>query len=128
MGTGDGVAAQARRESLLGYLDLDMAFDEQSYVDLSGSGGEGATFAEMHLFEREAVNLMEVLAGADATSGVPQIALSALDARPAAVRLAATLLDDTLVSACAEITPRSHRDQPEISPRSARSVRPMNRT
>ena len=51
------------------------------------------------LLEREYVNLMEVLAGADASNGVPQVALSEIERQSAAVQAAGTALTDTLVLA-----------------------------
>jgi hypothetical protein len=66
-----GSAAQTH---LLGFLDLDMAFSRQTYVDVQRQqlGTSEAQFKAL-LF-REHVNLMEVLTGVDSSNGVPQIA------------------------------------------------------
>lgn len=110
-------------EALLAFLDLDMAFDAASFVDLAAGGptkpsvanvaaGGAATMdggvpdaepstaaAHALLLEREYVNLMEVLAGSDASNGVPQVALSEIERQSAAVQAAGTALTDTLVLA-----------------------------
>ena len=46
--------------------------------------GEGLAGAE--LFARERINFAEVLAGGDASSGVPQVALGEVAAQPASVQ------------------------------------------
>jgi hypothetical protein len=66
------------------YLDLDMAFDDATFVSVYGKGspkGAVGTLPEQHdqLLKREHVNFMEVLAGADSTSGVPTVALSVVE-------------------------------------------------
>ena len=57
---------------LLSCLDLDMAFDAVTYVDTSTGvvGQEAVAFARLLDFER--FQMMSVLSGADASSGVPQ--------------------------------------------------------
>ena len=86
-------------------LDLDKAFDGDTFVQLGGEStagaaeGGGGGAAHARLLERENINLIEVLAGGDASSGVPQVALSHVEAQPAAVRVAAHALSDTLVRA-----------------------------
>jgi hypothetical protein len=88
------VAAGTRR--LLSCLDLDMAFDARSFVDVETGavGRPAAEFERLLLFER--LNLLEVLSGADATSGVPQKMLGAVRGDPA-LQVAASALYDTLV-------------------------------
>ena len=105
---GEGARALAARGEdggappLLAYLDLDMAFSEANFVDVA-TGRVGAAAADFdRLLARERINFAEVLAGADASSGVPQVALAELDARPAALRGARNLLSDTLVRAYLE--------------------------
>ena len=87
-------APGARR--LLSALDLDMAFDARSFVDVETGavGRSAADFERLLLFER--LNLLEVLSGADATSGVPQKMLGAVRGDPA-LQVAASALYDTLV-------------------------------
>ena len=77
----------AAEHNFLAFLDLDMAFDRQSFVDTS-KGTLGASL-EKHqkLLHLEHVNFAEVLAGADSTSGVPGNAESRLHAQPESVRL-----------------------------------------
>ncbi|KAG8466257.1 hypothetical protein KFE25_002013 [Diacronema lutheri] len=87
--------------NFLAFLDLDLAFDEQSYVDLTRLGPPQppaasapseheraavapAAAAFTQLLVREHVSFLETLVGADASSGVPQVALSALRERAAA--------------------------------------------
>jgi len=123
-----GAEAVARDEAepgaLLGFLDLDMAFDGDTFVRLAAfdekaaaarqDGATAATaaaaaaaaaepspaaHAHAELLHREYVNLMEVLAGSDATSGVPQVAIAAVEAQPPLARVAAAALTDTLVAA-----------------------------
>ena len=57
--------------------------------------------AHAELLHREYVNLMEVLAGSDATSGVPQVAIAEVEAQQPLARVAAAALTDTLVAAYA---------------------------
>ena len=68
-------AGQPGADSLLSLLDLDMAFDERSYVDAKTKkvGQEPDEFSRLLIYE--ALNLLEVLQGdADTTSGVPTVA------------------------------------------------------
>lgn len=60
-------------DMFLSYLDLDMAFDDTTFVDMAS--GKVGTSAEDHdkLLYREMINLVEVLAGSDSTSGVPVV-------------------------------------------------------
>ena len=86
-----------------------MAFDAASFVNLAAGASEAAAganevaagAAQVHavLLEREYVNLMEVLAGGDSSSGVPQVALSEIERQPAAVLAASNALHDTLILA-----------------------------
>ena len=73
-----------------------MAFDARSFVDVETGavGRPAAEFERLLLFER--LNLLEVLSGADATSGVPQKMLGAVRGDPA-LQVAASALYDTLV-------------------------------
>jgi hypothetical protein len=68
-------AGQPGADSLLSLLDLDMAFDERSYVDAKTKkvGQEPDEFSRLLIYET--LNLLEVLQGdADTTSGVPTVA------------------------------------------------------
>jgi hypothetical protein len=72
------------RQSLLCFLDLDMAFSESGLVDVSGRVpaaaatvvDESSGVAFDQLLWREHVNFMEVLSGSDSSSGVPKVAQS----------------------------------------------------
>lgn len=91
-------------DMLLGYLDLDMAFDDKTYVSLYGRGspkGSIGVSAKAHkvLLRREHVNFLEVLAGADATSGVPMIAKSEVRKQSEGVKVVSSILHDALVLA-----------------------------
>jgi hypothetical protein len=91
-------------DMFLGYLDLDMAFDDETYVSLYGRGsplGSVGVSAKTHevLLRREHVNFLEVLAGADATSGVPMIAKEQVRKQSKAVKVVSSILHDALVLA-----------------------------
>ena len=77
--------------------DLDMAFDAQSFVDFERRtvGADAADFAL--LLERERVNFAEVLAGADASTGVPQVALPFVQAFPPKLKGIKNALYDTAI-------------------------------
>lgn len=83
---------------LVGFLDLDMAFDKETYVSLSEELAKIDGASHALLLEREFVNLLEVLAGADASAGVPKVAMREVDNFSPAVRLASNALHDTLVA------------------------------
>jgi hypothetical protein len=107
--------------AFLGYLDLDMAFDDKTFVDVwaapppstssedsaeggaVGSGGGDARGvgidAETHarLLKREHISFIEVLTGSDTTNGVPQIAKSTVDSHSDEIKVIQTALYDTLV-------------------------------
>ena len=82
---------------LLACLDTDMAFSARTFVDMERRkvGAPAALFAT--LLARERINFAEVLAGGDSSTGVPSVAMSALEAQPAAVQAARHALHDTLV-------------------------------
>ena len=68
--------------------------------------GVGTTPRAMDLlFERERMNFLETLSGADASSGVPSTALSVVDAYPAPLRRVLSALKDT----CALAFDRGYR-------------------
>eukprot|EP00004_Rigifila_ramosa_P008594 TRINITY_DN1984_c0_g2_i2.p1 TRINITY_DN1984_c0_g2~~TRINITY_DN1984_c0_g2_i2.p1 ORF type:complete len:678 (-),score=146.88 TRINITY_DN1984_c0_g2_i2:135-2168(-) len=94
------VAPGAGGGALLGLLDLDMAFEETTFVDMeTGRVGQARDEFSWLLFF-EYVNLMEVLAGGDNSTGVPQVAEPVVRASmPAAVGALRTALYDTLVLA-----------------------------
>ena len=90
------------QDMFLSYLDLDMAFDSETFVECWGKtapkgtvGQDPEAFAK--LLRREHVNFMEVLAGADSTSGVPQVAMHVVEAHCEATKLVKSLLYDTLI-------------------------------
>mmetsp|Transcript_21614 Transcript_21614/g.40034 ORF Transcript_21614/g.40034 Transcript_21614/m.40034 type:complete len:702 (+) Transcript_21614:50-2155(+) len=73
------LSEESSAEMFLGYLDLDMAFDDSTFVSVYGKGSPIGTVGigkEAHdqLLDREHINFLEVLAGADTTSGVPMVA------------------------------------------------------
>ena len=82
-----------------------MAFDAATFVDgfpaataTRGAGMAAAEFARLQYWEY--LNLLEVLAGSDASSGVPQVAKGAVAARMTPpLALARDALSDTLVNA-----------------------------
>lgn len=111
---------EARRHGcLLGYLDLDMAFDQATFVDpakaasvkaaveeeeeVEGEEDESAAESSIsdlewdRLLLREAVNFMEVLAGGDASSGVPAVAQAAVAAQGPRMHAVRAALNDTLI-------------------------------
>jgi len=102
---GAAPASMEGKDHLLGYVDLDMAFDEASFVNLTQLANAPpvplAERAAAHrlLLEREHINFMDVLAGGDSTSGVPQVALGEIEKYPPAVLAAHNALHDTLILA-----------------------------
>ena len=74
-----------------------MAFSAATFVDMPAKaiGVPAATFGK--LLERERINFAEVLAGGDVSSGVPAVAMAALDGHSDAVRVARHALHDTAV-------------------------------
>ncbi len=59
-----------------------MAFCARTFVDMAGRTA-GARDAEFRaLLAREKMNFAEVLGGGDASSGVPAVAMAALEAQP----------------------------------------------
>jgi hypothetical protein len=88
---------QAPQGTLLSFLDLDMAFSRESFLSEDGTVGvAGAAFDQ--ILWREHVSLMEVLAGSDSSTGVPQIAKSAVaSSRGGVVPAIQTSLYDTLI-------------------------------
>eukprot|EP00039_Didymoeca_costata_P011125 m.153470 g.153470 ORF g.153470 m.153470 type:complete len:298 (-) comp15067_c0_seq3:149-1042(-) len=84
------------KERFLSYLDLDMAFDESSYVDTWGNGDGLSEDEFSRLLKREHLNFAEVLAGSDSSTGVPQAAAKTLDGMSPHVKALRTALYDTL--------------------------------
>jgi len=96
------LADASKRTMFLGYLDLDMAFDDETYVSVYGKGSKKGTVGiekATHdtLMRREHVNFLEVLAGADASSGVPMVAKATVRKQPDEIRMAKHVLRDGLV-------------------------------
>jgi hypothetical protein len=90
-------------EMFLGYLDLDMAFDDETFVSVYGKAGAVGTVGigqddHATLLKREHVNFLEVLCGADSNTGVPPVLQSFIRQRPKAREVAGTmsLLYDSL--------------------------------
>lgn len=97
------LAEGSSRDMFLGYLDLDMAFDDETFVSVYGKGSPKGTVGsseEAHalLLKRERINFLEVLTGGDTTSGVPMVAKSEIMKHPKFLELEAvkSLLYDTL--------------------------------
>jgi len=82
-------------------LDLDMAFDATSFVDTETGAVGCAPSAFDRLLSFEKSQMLSVLAGADASSGVPQNMKGYLSSRnlPSQTVLAQYALTDTLISA-----------------------------
>jgi len=90
------VTEPQQKHSLLSFLDLDMAYDDKTYVDVEkGTLGLSPTEFDRILW-REYVNFMEVLVGGDATTGVPQVALSEISDRDPMFKVVRSTLYDTL--------------------------------
>eukprot|EP00930_Biecheleria_cincta_P047396 TRINITY_DN32849_c0_g1_i1.p1 TRINITY_DN32849_c0_g1~~TRINITY_DN32849_c0_g1_i1.p1 ORF type:complete len:627 (+),score=110.64 TRINITY_DN32849_c0_g1_i1:53-1933(+) len=97
------LAEGSSRDMFLGYLDLDMAFDDKTFVSVYGKGSPKGTVGsseEAHalLLKREHINFLEVLTGGDTTSGVPMVAKDEISKHPKFAELEAvkSLLYDTL--------------------------------
>eukprot|EP00286_Rhodomonas_abbreviata_P029820 CAMPEP_0181292106 /NCGR_PEP_ID=MMETSP1101-20121128/2328_1 /TAXON_ID=46948 /ORGANISM="Rhodomonas abbreviata, Strain Caron Lab Isolate" /LENGTH=565 /DNA_ID=CAMNT_0023396551 /DNA_START=135 /DNA_END=1832 /DNA_ORIENTATION=- len=90
-------AATASAGALVGLLDLDMAFDEASFVDIWGSKGPMPRAEFDALLRKEHVNFLEVLAGGDASSGVPMVGQRTLSEMPREVVELQGALTDSLV-------------------------------
>ena len=89
-------------DSYLSYLDLDMAFDNETYVDINPRsrsygkvGQDPAEFGMLLAFEN--VNFMEVIAGNDNSTGVPPIAQKAIREFPLDIKLAREVLHDMMM-------------------------------
>jgi len=97
IGEGSIAPGEPGHESLLAFLDLDMSFDADTYMDVDthAVGLHPDLFAS--LLWREHVNFMEVLAGSDSTSGVPQIAKQTVAQHSVAVKAVKNGLYDTLI-------------------------------
>lgn len=89
--------ARGEREAFLGYLDLDMSFDEASFVDTWGEGAALSGDEYTHLLKREHLNFMEVLSGGDATTGVPAVASKEISEQSEVLVALQTALYDTLI-------------------------------
>ena len=76
-----------------------MAFAAQSVVDMATGRVGAPSVAFAALLRREKLNFAEVLAGGDCSSGVPQIAMRAVEDVADEVKAARHCLHDTLVSA-----------------------------
>jgi hypothetical protein len=109
--------------SFLSFLDLDMAYGVEEMVEIDftletrsvvgsehtvkrESGGSSALFE--NILWREYVNMMEVLAGNDSSTGVPNAALSVTASYSPILRGVQSALSDTMVLAYQEAY-RSHR-------------------
>lgn len=83
--------------SFLSFLDLDMAFSADTFIDIdSGKIGVSDEFFSNVLW-KEHVSLMEVLAGSDSSSGVPNVASEMIAAQSDEVAIVKSALYDTLI-------------------------------
>jgi hypothetical protein len=75
-----------------------MAFDRDTFVDMKTGrvGVDPSNFAR--LLAKECVNFQEVLAGGDASSGVPMVALRQVEAQSQSVKGVRHALYDTLIN------------------------------
>jgi hypothetical protein len=89
--------AAGAREAFLGYLDLDMAFDEATFVDTWQGGAPLPPDEYSHLLRREHLNFMEVLSGGDTSTGVPQVAQEEVASQGELLGGVKVALYDTLV-------------------------------
>ena len=90
----EGTAGQ----SFLSYLDLDMAFSADTFLDTWGEGKVGLTDKEFNdLLFIEHVNFMEVIVGSDASNGLPQVAKEHVRSYGEKIKLLQTGLYDTLL-------------------------------
>eukprot|EP01062_Namystynia_karyoxenos_P066612 TRINITY_DN60520_c0_g1_i1.p1 TRINITY_DN60520_c0_g1~~TRINITY_DN60520_c0_g1_i1.p1 ORF type:complete len:634 (+),score=165.45 TRINITY_DN60520_c0_g1_i1:93-1994(+) len=82
----------------LSYLDLDMAFDDSTFLDPTDPEAPPGAPPEKHdkLLRREEVNFLETLCGADSSTGVPQVAKRVVEAQGHAMRALRSALYDTL--------------------------------
>ena len=90
-------------DTYLSYLDLDMAFDAKTVVDVKPSsdtfGKVGQTREEFGLLLAfEHFNFMEVVAGNDSSTGVPPIAKDAVKGLSKTLQIARTVLYDTMLN------------------------------
>lgn len=82
--------------SILSFLDLDMAFSRDAFISDDGHVGVSSKqFSD--ILWREHVSLMEVLAGNDSSTGVPQVARSVVESREAKFKAVQSSLYDTLI-------------------------------
>jgi len=84
------------KQSILSFLDLDMAFSRDTFISEEGTVGVSCKqFSD--ILWREHVSLMEVLAGNDSSTGVPQVARSVVDSRGGRIKAVQSSLYDTLI-------------------------------
>lgn len=94
-----GYSSPLSHRPMLGFLDLDMAYSAETCLSV-GKDSESSSGADFDVIMwKEYVNLMEVLAGSDSSSGVPQIARGAIETQDSKIRGMQSALKDTLVLA-----------------------------
>ena len=97
--------ASSNVQSYLGYLDLDMAFDAKSYVEIDpkkgverlGEVGKDPDTFKNTLLVFEHVNFMECLAGSDSNMGVPVIAQEHIERYSDSLKTAMSYLYDIMM-------------------------------
>jgi hypothetical protein len=91
--------------SFLSFLDLDMAFGEEEMIQVTqeaDSEPRSGSAMFSNILWREYVNMMEVLAGNDSSTGVPNAALSVTQSYSPVLRSVQSALSDTMVLAYQE--------------------------
>jgi hypothetical protein len=83
--------------SFLSFLDLDMAFAADDFIDVD-TGAVGVSYEFFSNVQwKEHVSLMEVLAGSDSSTGVPKVAASVIAAQSNEVAIIKSSLYDTII-------------------------------
>ena len=86
------------QEFFLSYLDLDMAYHEDEVINSETEQyGKDSGYPFDNIIWREYVNMMEVLAGNDSSTGVPQIALSIIESYSKVLTNIQSCLNDTMI-------------------------------
>lgn len=88
-------------QCLLSFLDLDMAFSADDFIEMDTGTSTGVVGASEEFFSnvqwKEHVSLMEVLAGSDSSTGVPKVAAKAIAAQSNEVAIIKSSLYDTII-------------------------------
>jgi hypothetical protein len=102
------ISRSSSSHSFLSFLDVDMAYGEEEMIQLpTGDEGERSERSEGvgvfdHILWREYVNMMEVLAGNDSSTGVPNAALGITESYSPVLKGIQSALYDTMILAYQE--------------------------